>query len=129
GPQPRWRYRGIGPEHVREIIEYEVRHREAVLDRPHSQRRGQVALSHARRAEEEHVRLLADVAAGGQCLDLVTVHPRLEAPVEVLQRLARWQPAQLEHRRDAPLVLPLQLTGEHEIQEGDRRELLTTGLL
>jgi hypothetical protein len=102
------RHRGIGPERVPEVIEHEVGDRKAVLDRFDPERCRQVALPHAGWAEEEDVRLLPDEAAGRQRLDLPPVDPRQKGPIEVLEGFPGRQGRELEHRRRAPFVLPIE---------------------
>jgi len=88
-----------------------------------------MALPHAGRPQEEHVGLGADVAAGGQRLDLVAVHPRLEGPVEILEGLARRQPRELEHGLDPALVLALELAGEDQVEKRHGRQGVARRLL
>src|SRR6185437_7709964 len=64
-----------------------------------------MAFPHARRAQQEHGGLLADIAAGRQRLDLAAIDPGLKAPVEILQGLPDRESRELEHGRHAPLVL------------------------
>jgi hypothetical protein len=79
-------------------------------------------------AEKQDVGLVAQVLTGGERLDLPPVGLGLKAPVEVLERLPRGQPGELEHRRDAALILALELAGEQEVEEGERTEGVARGL-
>lgn len=82
-----------------------------------------------RRPQKEHVGLPADVAAGGQRLDLAPVDAGLKAPVEVLERLARGQAGEFEHRGNAALILAFELSARDELQETEGGEFLAGRLL
>ena len=117
--QPGRRYRRIRPQRVHEIIEHEVRDREAVLDRPDPEGGRQMTLSHTGRTKKQDVGLLANEAARREGLDLAPIDVRLKAPVEILERLARREAGQPQHRRDAALVLAIQLAAQDELQEAE----------
>src|SRR5579864_5829316 len=88
-----------------------------------------MAFPDAWRPQKEHVRLLPDVAARRQRLDLAAIDAGLKAPVEILEGLAGGEPRELEHRRHTPLVRALELAREHELEEAERRELFPGALL
>ncbi len=113
---------------MHEVVQHEVRHAESVLDRLDAERDREVALAHARRAHEEHVLLRSEICAGGERLDLRAVDPGLKRPVEALEGLAHGQPRELERGRDPALVLLLDLTLEHALEEGERGQVVARSL-
>jgi hypothetical protein len=114
---------------VHEVVQHEVRHAEAVLDRLHTEGYGQMRLADAGRPQEEHVLPGAHEGAGAQYLELAPVRSRLKGPVEALERLAGRQPGELEGRGDASLRLSFDLTFQHAVEEAEWREVLPARLL
>jgi hypothetical protein len=88
-----------------------------------------VEVTIVRRPEEQNVGLVAQILTGRPQIDLPAVRLRLEAPVEALEGLAGRQSRQLQHGRDAALVFALELTGEQQIEIGERTEVIASGLL
>ncbi|MCU0635778.1 MAG: hypothetical protein MUE41_12965 [Gemmatimonadaceae bacterium] len=121
------RNRRIGRERVQEIVEHDVHHREAVLDRLDAQTARQVTLADPRRPEKENVLALTHDAARHQRIELAAIRLRLKRPVEVFECLATGQPRESQHRGDAALILALELARQQPAKKRPRIQPLARG--
>lgn len=69
-----------------EVEDRSIEHLLALFDGLISQRLSQMGLAHSRGAQEQDVLALAEVAPGGQLIDLLAADRGVELPIEVLKR-------------------------------------------
>jgi hypothetical protein len=93
------------------------------------ERDGEVALAHARWAEQHNVLGALDEAQSGELLDLGARCARGEAEVILLERLDRRQRRELEHRLAPALEARVVLGGKHPLEEVREACFLLRGLL
>ena len=92
--EPAGRDRRVPLEHVHQVIEHEVDGAEPVLDVLHAERHGEVALPTPGGPMKEDVVRLAYEGARGEGLEPGSIGRGLEGPIEALEGLSDWQPAE-----------------------------------
>jgi len=126
--QPRWGQAGVDLQRGHQLVEAEILHREALLDRSDAQTHAQMRLAHPWRPLDQNRLGRAHPPTGGQRVNPRALDGRLKGKVEVLQRLPGRQVGQLQRGLDPPRLPPGQLRLEQDVEEGMRRDLLAHGV-
>ena len=121
--------KGLGLEEVLGEVEGAPHeHAVAGADRADGDRGGDVALAHARGADQEQVLVLGDEACRSQLHDLGLGELGIEGPVEVLELLDLDDLALLEPSGEEPVRSAVQLVLDEELEEFEVRQGRGLGL-